>query len=38
MFANDLKESEAITLEKWKRRSWMLRLKEQTARLGAYWL
>jgi len=38
MFADDLKESEAITLEKWKHRSWMLRLKEQTARLGAYWL
>lgn len=38
MFANDLKESEAITLEKWKHRSWMLRIKEQMARLGAYWL
>lgn len=38
MFAEDLKESEAITLEKWRHRSWMLRLKERTARIGAYWL
>jgi cardiolipin synthase len=38
MFADDLKESKAIALEEWKHRSWMLRLKEQMARLGAYWL
>lgn len=38
MFAEDLKESEAITLEKWRHRSWMLRLKERAARIGAYWL
>jgi cardiolipin synthase len=38
MFAQDLGESEAITLEGWQRRSWLLRLKEQAARLGAYWL
>jgi cardiolipin synthase len=38
MFAQDLAESEAITLDVWKRRSWLLRLKEQGARLGAYWL
>ena len=38
MFTQDLDESEAITLEAWKRRSWLLRLKEQTAKLGAYWL
>jgi cardiolipin synthase len=38
MFAQDLGESEAITLEAWQRRSWLLRLKEQAARLGAYWL
>lgn len=38
MFAADLQESEAITLDRWKHRSWMSRLKEQAARLGAYWL
>ena len=38
MFAQDLKESQEITLDQWKHRSWMLRLKEQMARLGAYWL
>ena len=38
MFAQDLDESEAITLEAWQRRSWLLRLKEQVARLNAYWL
>ena len=38
MFAGDLKESKAIALEEWKHRSWMLRFKEQMARLGAYWL
>ena len=38
MFAEDLNESEAITLEQWQHRSWMLRLKERTARIGAYWL
>ena len=38
MFAQDLKESEAISLDQWQHRSWMLRLKEQMARIGAYWL
>lgn len=38
MFAEDLKESEEIVLRKWKRRSWLLRLKERAARIGAYWL
>ena len=38
MFAEDLRESEAITLERWKHRSWLLRIKEQTSRIGAYWL
>jgi cardiolipin synthase len=38
MFAADLKESEEIALNQWQRRSWLLRLKERTARLGAYWL
>lgn len=38
MFAADLAESDAIVLEQWRRRSLLLRLKEQTARIGAYWL
>ena len=38
MFAADLTESEAITLDRWQNRSLMLRLKERMARLGAYWL
>lgn len=37
-FAVDLTESDAITLDQWQRRSLLLRLKERTARLGAYWL
>lgn len=38
LFAADLEESEQILLEKWRRRSLWLRVKEQAARLGAYWL
>jgi cardiolipin synthase A/B len=38
MFADDVAESEQILLEKWKRRSLWLRIKERFARLGAYWL
>lgn len=38
MFAEDLKQSEAIALDQWRRRSLLLRLKEQMARIGAYWL
>ena len=38
MFAADLTESDEITLNRWQHRSLMLRLKERTARLGAYWL
>ena len=38
VFAKDLAESDVITLERWRHRSWMLRLKERMARLGAYWL
>lgn len=38
MFANDLMESSEITLASWKNRFWTNRLKEQTARIGAYWL
>jgi cardiolipin synthase A/B len=38
MFAGDLAESEAIDLNRWKRRSWMFRSKEWLARLAEYWL
>ncbi len=38
MFAQDLKESDEIALENWRRRSWLLRMQEQLARVGAYWL
>lgn len=38
MFAQDLAESDEILLKTWQRRSWLLRLQEQIARLGAYWL
>jgi len=38
VFAADLTESDAIELDKWQHRSWMLRLKERMARIGAYWL
>jgi len=38
MFERDLAASEAITLERWQRRSLDLRLKEMFARLWEYWL
>ena len=38
MFARDLAESDAIDLERWERRSLLLRLKEGVARLAEYWL
>jgi cardiolipin synthase len=38
MFAADLAQSETITLERWRDRGLMNRVKEWTARLGAYWL
>ena len=38
MFAHDLSESKAIALDQWRHRSWLLRLKERIARIGAYWL
>lgn len=38
MFAEDLKMSEAIALDQWRRRSLLMRVKEQIARVGAYWL
>lgn len=37
-FAADVAESDAITLERWRKRSWLLRLQEQFARFGEYWL
>ena len=38
MFADDLQQSEEITLERWRKRSLLNRIKEWTARIGAYWL
>lgn len=38
MFTQDLAQSDRVVLEKWQRRSFMLRVKERLARLGAYWL
>ncbi|MEQ8859180.1 MAG: phospholipase D-like domain-containing protein [Pseudomonadales bacterium] len=38
MFAEDIEQSQAMELEAWKRRPWSARIKEQIARLGAYWL
>ena len=38
MFAADLLESDALTLDRWERRSWLLRWKERAARMAAYWL
>ena len=38
MFAADLAESDPITLDRWKKRPLLQRLREQMARLAAYWL
>jgi cardiolipin synthase len=38
MFAVDLTESNVIELKQWQHRSWFSRIKERTARIGAYWL
>lgn len=38
MFTADLAESDAITLNSWQCRPLFSRIKEWTARLGAYWL
>lgn len=38
VFAKDLAESEAIDIERWKRRSVIFRAKEWMARLVEYWL
>lgn len=38
MFARDIAESEPVTLLQWRKRALLNRLKEWSARLGAYWL
>lgn len=38
MFDKDLAESEQITLESWRDRSLVMRVKEQAARIWIYWL
>jgi cardiolipin synthase A/B len=38
MFAQDLQESRTIQRAQWRRRGWVLRLKERSARFFAYWL
>jgi cardiolipin synthase A/B len=38
MFGTDVAASDAITLDDWRHRCLIDRLKEQIARLGAYWL
>jgi len=38
MYAKDLAESSEILLNKWKRRSFLLRIQEWVARLAEYWL
>lgn len=37
-FQEDLKDSNEITLERWKHRPWLQRVKERLSRLLAYWL
>jgi cardiolipin synthase len=38
MFADDVRQSDALELVQWKRRSLLSRIKERMARVGAYWL
>jgi len=38
MFAEDIKDSNLISLEYWRKRSWFQRMQERFARVGAYWL
>jgi len=38
MFAADLRESERITLARWRQRSLGSRIHERAARLAAHWL
>jgi cardiolipin synthase len=37
-FQEDLRDSNAITLEAWRRRPWLQRMKEWAARALGYWL
>jgi cardiolipin synthase len=37
-FAGDIAKSEQITLEQWRERSYVLRVKEWFSRLWQYWL
>ena len=38
VFADDVRQSTAIVLDRWKRRPLLDKLKERSARVGAYWL
>lgn len=38
MFRHDVSESHAIELEEWQQRSLLLRIKEQSSRIAAYWM
>ena len=37
-FNEDLRDSKQVTLEQWKHRPWMDRIREWAARLGEYWI
>ena len=37
-FNEDLRDSKPVTLEQWKHRPWMDRIREWAARLGEYWI
>jgi cardiolipin synthase A/B len=37
-FNEDLRDSRQVTLEQWKHRPWMDRIREWAARLGEYWI
>jgi len=37
-FNEDLRDSKEVTLERWKHRPWMDRIREWAARLGEYWI
>jgi len=37
-FNEDLRDSKQVTLERWKHRPWMDRIREWAARLGEYWI
>jgi cardiolipin synthase A/B len=38
LFESDMKRSREITLEEWRNRPWLDRIKEQLSRLAQYWL